>query len=152
MSYKKTSLFFLSAFAVLGVYFYIVAMSFPAGSGTGIAASGPSFYPQLLSALMVVFSLGGIVSTLRKRREDKLLEIPYFKRFLLVLGLICVWIIVWDKFGCFYLISFICNGILLYVFNNAPNTLKKLRNTLLIDAIIMAVFYLIFKVLMQVPL
>ena len=151
MSYKKTSLLFLTVIALAGVFFYIRAMSFPGAVQGQITPSGPVFYPQLLSALMVFLSVGGIASTLRKK-EDKRLEIPNIGRYVFMLTIICAWVLLWEAYGNFYLIAFFCNGIILYVLNSEPNSTKKAFKILVIDTIIMVLFYIIFKLLMKVPL
>ena len=148
MSYKKLSVVFLSVFAVAGVIFYFQAMKFPEAMGP--AASSPTFYPKLLSVLMTLFSVVGIITTLKK--EDKIIEIPSIKNYFFVLVVTIVWVFAWQNLGYFYLVSAIGVGVMLYYLNSKPNSLTKIRNTLLIDAGIIAFVYAVFDKFLNVSL
>ena len=150
MSYRKTLLIVLTILGLLGIVFFVLALEFPKNS-SAIFVAGPSFYPELLSGLMVVLSVAGIVSTLRTK-EEKTLEIQNIGRYFLVLGIILTWVFLWQRFGYFYVVAFVCDFALLYLFNAEPNSWKKLGKTLLINSIMVAVFYVIFNLLMKVRL
>ena len=65
-----------------------------------------------------------------------------------------MWAFLWEKlgYGYFYLLSYIVSGGLLYFFNDTPRSVKKVINTLVVDAAVVGVYYVLFNVIVQLRL
>jgi len=148
MSSKKASIATYLVFIVLGIAFFIMARNFPPTSG--LYVSGPSFYPELLSAVMVLAGVVGIAVTLKAK--DTTIELANLHRVFYTFGIIVIWVILWQYTGKFYLISFVGSGVMLWLLNGEPASKKKLGKTLLINCIIIGAFFLVFRVLLKVNL
>ena len=152
MSYKKTTVYSYVILIVLGIGAYYLATKIPYQADR-VFAAGPIFYPQMLSGLVVLFSAIGLIMTLRKK-EDRVVDFPFPKRYVAVLALLCVWTVLWEIFGrgYFYLITYVVCAGLLYYFNDAPHSVKKVGYTLAVDAIIVGIYYVLFNIIVQLRL
>ena len=141
VSFKKASVAVLSGLIVIGVLMIYYARVIKKQIGS-MFVNGPQFYPILLASIMIICCVISIWDTLRK--EDKIIELPNIKIPMVLLCLTIIWVLLWQKFGYFYLISSIFVGIMLFYLNPASMGPKKLFNTILFDGIIIASVYLIF--------
>ena len=144
ISYKKASvvtMLLMMALGGAGIYF---ATQFRVTPGAGFF-SGPKFYPMMLCAAMIVIAAVELVKAIAKP-NDRVIEIPNFKNYLLILGGIIAWVLLWLYVLGFFLSGLICSFVLLFFLNPEPFSWKKLLNTAIIDAAIMGVFYLLFDV------
>lgn len=127
--------------------FFNMAHEFPVNET--IPMSGPSYYPKLLCFFMVIFGMGGILTTARMPK-DKYIEIPNIKNILFLVIILAIWAFLWQRFGYFYQIAFLAVGAILFYLNPEPISLKKIRNTVIIDVIIVGIFYIVFNLIMSV--
>ncbi|MDR1977816.1 MAG: tripartite tricarboxylate transporter TctB family protein [Synergistaceae bacterium] len=147
ISYKKWSigvLFFLIFCALAMIYF---TKDIKQQANT-VLLSGPRFYPILLACLLIVFCLISIVFSARK--PDKFIEFPNIHRPLVTLGIFFAWTLIWQFWGFFYLVSSIAIFVITVFLNPEPMSVKKIRNAIVLDAIIMGLVYLLFTLLLNV--
>lgn len=149
MSYKKTSILFSFVLIVLSSICIYTANQIKMPMNT-IYTAGPRFYPILLCSACILVSILSIIDQYRK--EDKIIKIPNIKNYFIVLGVSALWAFIWRTFDAFYPASFLCIGIFLFLFNPAEKSIKKLVNTLLIDAGITSFVFITFQLLLRVDL
>ena len=147
LSFKKCNIFVLACIILVGIFIIYYASGIQVRHKTMYVA-GPSFYPILVASLLILFSIISIVSTLRK--PDEIIELPNLGKAFFGLACLVAWIICWERYGYFYLFSFIFCGILMYFLNPKPFSRHKLLvSTLLPDIVIVASVYIMFDICMK---
>ena len=149
MSYKKASIVVMSTLILLGIIGIYYALQIRSLFRTTFI-NGPRFYPVMLCSMIVLFSGISLIQALFA--PDRHIELPNMKNFFFVLGVIIVWSVLWQTIGSFYLVSFFAVGGMLYWLNPAPNSLRKLGNTFVIDVIIIAIVYASFGLGLNISL
>lgn len=150
IGYKKLSIAVAAIIALLQILFFKMTFEIKMPPG-GVFTAGPRFYPMLLTGCTFAVCVLSIILTARKK-EDKILEIPHINKNLFFIVTAAVWAAVWELTGDFYIISFFCTGLLIHVFNPAPNSPQKWRTTVVADVIITAFVYVIFELLLKIKL
>lgn len=144
MSYKKLSVALLTFFAATGAAMIYFATKLKVQRGA-MFVNGSQFFPMLLGGLIVLFCICSVIDTLRKP-EDEVVTVPKFGNIAISLGLTILWTALWQYVGYFYVVSFVFVALFIYIFNPAPHSPRKIRETLVFDVIIIAVIYLVFTV------
>lgn len=143
ISYRKLSVIVMLLLAGIGAGGIYLATQFETSPGVGYL-SGPKFYPQALCGGMIILALIEVVRSLRK--PDKVIEIPNFKNYLIVLGITVAWVLMWQFVMNFYFASGICIFVMLVLLNPIPFSPKKILSSVVTDVIIVVIFYLLFTV------
>ena len=129
---------------ILAAIVYFESSSFVVEGG-GLAQN-PAFYPRVLAALLIILAVMLLVSTLIKKEKlkffvnkDLLLNVGK------VFGLIFLYVLAFQYVGFIVsTVAFIVAGILLYGGN--------IKSALLCGIPVTAVVYIVFHVLMRVPM
>lgn len=121
MSYKLATYISLLFIVGLGILFFVLSFSF---TSTLSKYVGPATFPQILSFLIVVFSVVSFITT-KKQKHDQKIELPNFRIIARTVGVILLFILAWEFIGLFYIFSTIFVFSLLYYYNNAKHSRKK---------------------------
>ena len=150
MSYKRATYISLLVCIALAVIFYIKSLELPSTS-TG-ATFGPSAFPQLLSALIVIFSIISFVLT--KRKEDEKLTFENMKyvifTIILTVGFTLLWQLFGTIYGMFYLLLFLFLTTLLFIYNQAKNSSQKVFIAIGVSVVITSSVYIVFERLLKI--
>ena len=150
MSYKKVSIAVMSLLIVLGAIGIWFSTQITVAPSSGYIG-GTQFYPTLLCSLIILFSAIALVGAIRMP-DNRYIELPNMKYYVIILAITVAWVALWQTIGMFYIVSYVMVGLVLYILNPAEYSLKKVRNTLIIDAILVGCGYLIFDVALGLSL
>lgn len=148
MSYKLASYVSLLFFFAIGLAFFLAASAMPDGDGYDV---GPAFFPRIMSILMMATAVIGMVTTWRKS-QDSHVEISKPFQLLATIGVAVAFVALWTLTGQFLPLSFLAVAVLLHLLNPQPMSRGKLIKTLTISAIVVAVFYVVFDLLLGLRL
>jgi hypothetical protein len=148
MSYKKGTYVSLLFFAVIGVLFYTSSVALPQPSdGKSI---GPSYFPELISLLLIVFCIISFFTTIKKNDEHVELSNPRYIIFTIILSILFVGL--WGILGLFYVVSFVIMTVMIYFYNQAKHSYKKALKSLAISFAITILVYVVFDRLLNFSL
>ncbi len=156
MSYKKASIIVLSILIALGIAGCWLSIQI-ADSQSGISGSsnnffgGPRFYPLLICALVVIFSIWALILVCRQK-DDRIIEIHHKKNLLFVIAVVIIWAVLWQKVGQFYAVSFVAMAALLFFLNPEEQSAKKLLKSGGIALLVVSFVYAIFGAVLRIPL
>ena len=150
MSYKRATYISLLVCIALAVIFYIKSLELPSTS-TG-ATFGPSAFPKLISALIVIFSF--ISFLLTKRKEDEKLTFENIKYVIFTIiftaGFTLLWQLFGTIYGMFYLLLFLFLTTLLFIYNQAKNSSQKVFIAIGVSVVITSSVYIVFERLLKI--
>lgn len=135
-------------FILLSIYVYISSLKFPK---TEIQLTGPAFYPQIISILLIITSIAIIIRGVKKLKAegDTLMQkIQNWKRVLMVMVATFIYVIVLRTLG-FLITTFLYLTILILLMQPEKS---KIKVSILISAAMTGVIYLIFSVLFSASL
>jgi hypothetical protein len=147
MSYKKATYISLILFALMGAWFFYTAQSFPQAAKGQI---GPDYFPEVIGGLLVIFCIISFITTTKK--PDKHIAVLNKHYVFLTIGLSVLFVGLWQTIGAFYILSFIVVAIMLYFFNQAKHSFKKLLFTLAVSLGMNLFVYLVFERLFDITL
>ena len=108
---------------------------------------GPGYYPAAICFLLIGASMISIFKT-RKYDEDKDIELPKLHNAALVIGVVVLFLILWELTGMFYAVSFVAIGTLLFFLNPQPDKKARLIKALVISLCLQGFIYGVFERLM----
>lgn len=147
LSYKNATYISLILFAALGVLFFITSLSFaPAPKGQPI---GPAYFPKLISGWLVLFCIISFITT-RKKKNDQQISLQNIGYIAFTIGGTVAFVLLWKYIGGFYILSFLLLTILIYVYNQARHSIKKLLVSSLISSLFVVLVYVIFEKLFYI--
>ena len=146
---KKIANAIACVFIAVAVVFFIISLSFPAGSN---GAVGPGYFPRIMCVLVIILSVLELVLSKNEQIPEELLEVKIFKkenlRVWLTMGITLVYIV------CIKQIGFIVSSI---VFQFGLNYYFKVHEkskilSVVLPFIVVAVLYFVFHNLLHVNL
>ncbi len=151
MSFRKASLAALSVTLVMGAVFFILSFQLPMRMPGMVIGAG--YYPRVLSALLIVSSAAGIVTSWRRKENaSNIVEIPNPKFFFLVLGLAVLTALVWMLTHRFYPVCCVVVLVMLWFLNPQPSSKSKAIKTVVTAAILLGAVYTMFTLILQLNL
>ena len=150
ISYKKASVVFLIFVILVGIGMLYFAQDIKNPLGLTFLR-GPHFYPVLLAALLIIFSIISIIDTVRKK-EDEVIKLVNVKKPAVVLFMVLVWAVLYHFFDHFYALSAIAMFTFLLFLNPQPFSVKKVLKMLLYDFILLTLLYMIFSFFLKVQM
>ncbi len=149
MSSKKASYAALCLIILFGIGYAVSINSAPSGM---LASStlGPSYFPNVLTAILILLCLASLVRTARK--QETRLRFPNLKYVLFTIVLTAVFIVCWQKLGSFYPATFVFLFLLIAVYRLE----KGWKNAVGIGAAVAlgltAILYVLFALIMNISL
>lgn len=146
---KKIANAIACIFIAVAVVFFIISLSFPAGSN---GAVGPGYFPRIMCVLVIFLSVLELVLSKGEKISSELEEVTIFKK-----ENLCVWITIGITFVyiiCIKQIGFIVSSI---VFQFGLNYYFKVHEkskilSVILPLIVVAVLYFVFHNLLHVNL
>ena len=150
MSFKKSSLTAFGFTFVMGIIFYVLSFKLPM-SIPGMVI-GPGYYPRVLSGLLILTSAAGFLVHLKKADTEEKIQIKKKGLFFMVLGLGVALAAYWNATHDFYPAAIPATLIMLWFLNPEPASKKKALKTAAAAAVLLAVIYALFSVVLQLNL
>lgn len=146
MSYKKGTYISLLFITAVGILFYAASMALPSPQAS--QDIGPDYFPKIISVLLVICCVINFFTT--KKKKDEHLEMRNLGLIMFTVILMILFVAVWGIVGKFYVISFIFLTILIYVYNQAKHSLKKILISSAISLGLTLFVYVIFDRLLYI--
>jgi hypothetical protein len=108
----------------------------------------PATFPRLVSILLVITCIISFFTTMKKENEE--VDLVNFHFVIYTLLALILFIMVWQLAGYFYPLSFVFLTVLLYIYSDQENNVKKLLKSMLISLIVVLLTYLVFGMLLGV--
>jgi hypothetical protein len=145
MSEKYANLSMYSILAIIAVCYFVTAQSF---DGAGANTIGPGYFPKLLGIGLFLFSVIGIVATIKEKNAGKIV-VENIKMIVVALIAVIAFLLIWKWIDAFYVITFIFLIGLTAIFRKDFGATKKNIAVIAGSAIGMTMtIYLIFDKLM----
>lgn len=145
MSYKISSYLSLCAIFIIGAVFFFQANAMPMSLvGTPI---GPGYVPRIVSVLLMISCLIALYKTWK--REEEHVEIEKFGLVLISIGILILYMVIWNLTDSFYISSFLFLGTLIFVYDRSGFSWRKVANGAGISLITITAIYLIFDKLLN---
>ena len=155
MKQKHISIIAQAIITIIGLAMFIVAQGFEDFDGNNTYISS-AYYPSIICILIVVFGIWGIVEdviAIKHGDNEAKFKVENVRNLLLVLGAAIFVLAMWHFFSLFYPSVFAAVAVLMYFLR--PNNESKMKHvgfSLLISAILLTLFYVIFDLALQVHL
>lgn len=146
MGYKHaTSLSLLFILVFAAIYSFSINS---AGSGASNSSIGPTYFPNLLTILLVIFCIVSFFQT-RKQTENKKITIQNLRLIFVTIGITIVYLIVWLNVGFFYILSFLYLTSLIILYKS-DRSIKGILTSSVIGMVLILFVYFIFGKLMYI--
>lgn len=145
MSEKYANLSMYSILSIIAVFYLITAQSF---DGAGTNTIGPGYFPKLLGIGLLLFSVIGIVATIKQKNTGKIV-IENLKMIIVALIAVIAFLVIWKWLDAFYVLALVFLLGLTAIFRKDFGMTKKNIAVIAGSAIGMTItIYLIFDKLM----
>lgn len=146
MSYKKADLFFLIAFIVLGIAYWVAVEELP--EATDSVSLGPRYFPTILAVLLLALCGASLLRAVRK--SDRQIPLPNRKMMSVTIGLTMLFFAGWAELGYFYLFLFLFVLACLTTYKPLAEWKRHLSVHSAISLAITVMMYVIFQLAMGV--
>lgn len=140
MSYNKATYVSLLFFTALGVLFYVSSMSIH--QSVTRQKIGPEYFPQIISVLLIVCCIFSFFKT--RKKSDQHIELTNFRYIILTIILMILFVLIWGITEKFYVTSFVFLAVLVYIYNQAKESFKKVLFSATISLVLASFVYVIF--------
>lgn len=145
MRFKKATYIANALFILMGGAFLVMIAMFP--EPIIKLTIGPGYYPALVCFLLMGAAAISIFKTY-KYDEDREIPMPKLHNAALIIGVVLLFLVLWQFTKQFYIVCFFAMGILLYVLNPQPKGLPKLVKAALMSLVMQGFIYVVFQRLM----
>ncbi|WP_434311439.1 tripartite tricarboxylate transporter TctB family protein [Hominifimenecus sp. rT4P-3] len=145
ISKRKLSLAVDGILIVLSVGYFVLSFFIEEGANFSLSSS---FYPRLLAILIFVLSLISLYAdTLGSRKtETGTVKVGNPGKQGGILLTTILFVLAWQMLGVFYPMVFVTTGVLVWLYNQEPKSMKKLIKTLLVAAAFTLFVILLFGI------
>jgi hypothetical protein len=146
MNKKKATIIVLIIIIFLGcLYFLAINKEGIVLENKGV---GYNYYPNILTALLILFSLISLFQTLREKVNEKITI--NLKLFLITAGLLTVYLLSWSLVGYFYLNTFIFLLATLIIYGKKDRLRGLVTVSILISLSMSVIIYVLFTRIMNI--